>query len=274
MGAVVFAPERKKYRTRNVLTIRRRMRTLQLAAERRIRPKTSRWMNLTQQEVVKGINKQMAKDEAANITESLANWQAIETGGVLLIKPVILDTIGRTADEVYAIIEFETAFDLLTPNAVELADTITADMVTEITEETKDAISLAIRDGVQSGKSIPQIADSIKPRIGLTERQMIASANREEWLLINKPNWSQATIDRSIAAYDRRQLNYRYSMIARTETSRTIGEATILAYEQTGVVDMLLWVAADHTEDDTCSNRNGRTFTFAESRGMLPAHPN
>lgn len=70
----------------------------------------------------------------------------------------------------------------------------------------------------------------------------------------------------------------RATTMARTEIIRAHAEATINRYEEYGlqnVVGMAEWqTAGDHRVCPLCRAIEGRTYTIAEARGMLPLHPN
>jgi len=70
----------------------------------------------------------------------------------------------------------------------------------------------------------------------------------------------------------------RATTMARTEIIRAHAEATINRYEEYGlenVVGMAEWqTAGDHRVCPLCRAIEGRTYSIAEARGMLPLHPN
>lgn len=251
---------------------------LQKKHEKLIRTKVRLWLEVMKKEIVKGINKEMIrKDQAEQIVIDLADWEVVEKEGLILIKPAILTTIAASGQESYKMVGIEGAFDMLHPAAVELAQTITADLVREVTEETKVAIRVAIRDGVNQGKSMRQVGKRIKPLVGLTEKQVIAVANKEELFLTEvnaqgKRRFTREQVDRKVARYENKLHRRREQMIARTETSRAVSEGSLTAYEEARV--NVEWITRGAAACDICAPRNGDILTVSEARGQIPAHPN
>jgi SPP1 gp7 family putative phage head morphogenesis protein len=70
----------------------------------------------------------------------------------------------------------------------------------------------------------------------------------------------------------------RARLIARTEVIGAHAEATLNAYEEAGVTGVEVeaeWTTAgDDRVCPECESMEGRSFTLAEARGMIPAHPN
>lgn len=249
------------------------MLSVQKKHEKKIQTKVRQWLNFASTEIAKGINSQMIrKDQADTIVIELTDWTTIENKGVLTIKPAILNAIAEAGGAGYKVAGITAEFDMLHPAAVELAQTITADLVREVTEETKDGIRWAIRDGVNKGKSMPQIGKRIKRLVGLTEKQIISVANHEERLLIDKPHFTREQIDRNVARYEKRLHRKRAEMISRTETSRAVSEGTLEAYEEAGVGAE--WLTRGPEACPICATNEGQVYTIAEARGAIPAHPN
>jgi SPP1 gp7 family putative phage head morphogenesis protein len=70
----------------------------------------------------------------------------------------------------------------------------------------------------------------------------------------------------------------RAKLIARTEIISAHAEATLNAYEEAGVegveVEAEWSTAGDDRVCEECAGMEGRVFTLADARGMIPAHPN
>jgi len=70
----------------------------------------------------------------------------------------------------------------------------------------------------------------------------------------------------------------RARVIARTETIKAHADATLNAYTEAGIegveVEAEFTTAGDSSVCDECSALEGRTFSIAESRGIIPVHPN
>ncbi len=266
-------PKRTKKQQYDALMI-----SLQKKHERRIRTLVRQWLEFMSKEIVKGINKEMIrKDQADSIVMDLADWVVAEKTGIITIKPGILAAIAESGQEGYKIAGITAQFDMLNPAAVELAQTITANLVREVTEETKEAIRWAIRDGVKNFKSMPQIGKRIKPLVGLTEKQVISVANFEERILTEvnvqgKLRFNREQVDRKVARYENKLHRKREQMIARTEVSHAVSEGSLTAYEEAGV--NAEWITRGPAACEICAPRDGQIYTISEARGQIPAHPN
>jgi len=254
------------------------MKTLQKKHENRIRTLIRQWLEFTSKEVSEGISKDMIrKDQSDSIVMDLADWEDIEKSGIITIKPGILSAIAESGQEGYKIAGITGAFDMLNPAAVELAQTITANLVREVTEETKEGIRWAIREGVRNFESMPQVGKRIKPLVGLTEKQIISVANFEERILKEVKvdgslRFSGAQVDRKVALYENNLHRRRELTIARTETACAVSEGSLTAYDEAGI--NVEWLTRGELACEICAPRDGNIYTIAEARGQIPAHPN
>ena len=249
------------------------MRRLQKKHENLIRLAVQRWLEFSRVEIVKGANKQLIRiDISDEIVSSLADWEAIGEEGNFLVKPAILTAIAEAGQTTYDVAGVKAKWDVVRIEAVELAQTITADLVREVTEETKDAIRWVVSDAVNKGDSMPMVGKRVKPLVGITEKQVISIANYEEKLLIDERAYTRKQIDRKIATYENQLHRKRALAISRTETSRTVSEASLVAYEAADVD--VEWLTRGAEACDICAPRDGDIYTVAEARGQIPAHPN
>ncbi len=249
------------------------MRRLQKKHENLIRLAVQRWLEFSRKEIVKGVNKELIrKDISDEIVSSLTDWEIIEEEGQFLIKPAILTAIAEAGQTTYEVAGIKAKWDMVRIEAVELAQTITADLVREVTEETKDAIRWIVSDSVNKGDSMPVVGKRIKPLVGLTEKQVISVANFEEKLLVDERAYTRKQIDRKVATYENRLHRKRAVTIARTETSRAVSEASLVAYDTAGVDAQ--WITRGAEACDICAPRDGDIYTVSEARGQIPAHPN
>lgn len=274
--ALVFKPysiEFLKARTPSRKNSLRVMVSAKRRAERELRPPLGEWLADIRKEVVGNINKRFAKSQIDTVVTELADWELIEEDGIITIKPAILRAIAIGGEQAHKLLEIQARFDLLNPRSVEFAQKITADLVVEVAGETRDAIRNIIADGIQEGRGIPQIARQIRPRVGLTERQMRAAANFEEKLLIERPDLSRREVNRRVRSYEKKLHRRRAETIARTETSRAVSEGNLVAYEESGVVDEVEWLTASGC-CDKCDAMNGQRVSLRVAHGMQPLHPN
>ena len=70
----------------------------------------------------------------------------------------------------------------------------------------------------------------------------------------------------------------RSRLIARTEIISAHAEASLNAYEEAGIegveVEVEFTTAGDDVVCPECDVLSGKSFTIAESRGVIPVHPN
>lgn len=70
----------------------------------------------------------------------------------------------------------------------------------------------------------------------------------------------------------------RARVIARTETIKAHADATLNAYTEAGIegveVEAEFTTAGDSSVCEECFSLEGKTYTIAESRGIIPVHPN
>lgn len=241
--------------------------------ERKLLPLIREWMDDSIKAMQAGLSNMKGKT-AAQKTKSITDWDAINANGIVILKPTILELLGEGGKTVVErkIIKQER-FDVIGLEAVKWATEHTATLVTEITDETMKAIRAYIAKGVDAGKSVQTIARELRPLVGLTEKQIIATANFHEMLILDRPEWTAARQRSSTEAYARRLHRKRATMIARTESASALSEGQRQGYNQMGV-KQLERVEDPATEDDDCADNNGRIYTIAEAQGVLPAHPN
>lgn len=247
---------------------------IERAGAKALRKALNEWMAEMQKAMVKGLNQLIRKDIGQNIAMELTNWEIIEAEGIITIKPAILDIINKSGENTTRLFSAEASFDIVNMVSVELAETITARMVREVTDETQKAIAISIREGLEAGNSIPQIARKIKPRVGLTTKQIQAVANFEENLLIAKPHFKREQIDRAVNRYERKKHRERTEMIARSESSRANAEGSLNVYEANEVEVEWIAVAGNDFDPENCQDNDGQIFSIAEARGRIPVHPN
>ena len=262
-----------------------------------LRPKVNEWLEVMRNRIIRDMLKRyvkkmggpgsyratsdsaerkasapLQKDIALDITTKLTDWEWIEDNGNRILKPALLTVLGNGADEALIIGGIEARFDILNPRSVAWAQKHCAKLVREVTKETRSGIKEIIRRGIKEGKAMPAIAKKIRPLVGLTERQMMAVANREEWLIMNRPELSAREVSRRTDVYARRMHRRRADMIARTESAFAVDEGTLQGYEQEEVkeVDILL---GPNACDDCVELAGKNPYKIAEAHGVLPAHP-
>ncbi len=115
-------------------------------------------------------------------------------------------------------ISAQMRFDLLNPRAVENLRQFGGQLITGLTDKTRQGILDTIETAFRKGGSPAQQAREIRNSIGLTPRQTAAVENFRSMLVAEgvKP----ALLEKRVAKFYRRQLNFRAKVIARTETIR------------------------------------------------------
>ena len=252
--------------------IARRLRRAMDRSAKYLRPKVNEWLDRMRTKIVRDLNRRFAKDLALDIATELTDWEWIKDDGKDILKPALLRILANGAEESFVVAGIEARFDVLNPRSVAWAERRCARLVKEVADETRDAIKVVIREGVKEGKAVPRIAKEIRPLVGLTERQMMATAHYEEWLIANRPELSRREVDRRVDVYARRKHRERADMISRTESAHAVDEGTLEGYEQEGVeeADILL---GPNACDDCVALAGKNPYKMAEAHGVLPAHP-
>lgn len=214
---------------------------------------------------------QFRKDRAMEISAELIDWEWIRNDGEDILKPAMLNVLGRGGDTAYKIAGIEASFDVLNPRSVKWAAEHTAKLVKEVSDETRKGLKQIIRRGIKEGKSMPRIAKEIRPIVGLTERQTMAVANFEERLIIDRPELSQRELDRRVDVYARRTHRRRADTIARTESAFAVDEGTLEGYEEAKIERTEILLGPNPC--DICIDLASREYKTRESHGILPAHP-
>lgn len=239
-----------------------------------LRAVVNQWMADMRKAMNTGLNKLISKDIGQQIAIELIDWEEIEAKGLLTIKPAILSIINKAGANTQLLFDATTPFDVVSVQATELAETITANMVREVTTETQKAIATIIRTEMTEGRSIPQIAKKLKPLVGLTEKQIISVANFEEKYIIRFPEANQERIDRAVDRFAKKKHRQRTETISRTIASEANAEGSLNRYETEGVKVEWIAVTGNDFDPEFCQDNNGKVFTIAEARGMIPVHPN
>lgn len=243
--------------------------------EKMLAPKAKEFLRYINTMAAKGLSTWKRLGKPATMVEKLTDWEAIKGFGTLMFKPFLLEILAASGTGVVdtrILMKQEERFDAIGLEAVKWATAASAKMVVEITDETMEAIRAYIVDGINKGKSVQKIARELRPKIGLTIKDMVATANYEEWLIVNKPGYTAAQIQRSVDTYSRKKLRLRSETISRTETGDALSEGAREGYDQMGI-EKLRFVADKDCCDD-CNDLNGNIYTIDEAEGIITVHPN
>jgi len=163
----------------------------------------------TQAEVVVSRMAEALENNDLASVENMIDWAVFGAGlGIVVGKA----TARRLGEKLKA----ELRFDLLNPRAVEFINQHTGELITQVTEESRQAIRAIVRQAFEEGGHPYEQAKKIRQHIGLTERQSRAVENFRRRLI--EDGISRAEADKRAEAYAERLLRDRAETIARTET--------------------------------------------------------
>jgi hypothetical protein len=172
-------------------------------------------------------------------------------------------------------------FDVTNPFVLRAAETLTADLIRGVSDESKAAVRRIVTDSIRDGVPPREAAKLIRQTVGLTERQALQVANYRAGLvdLGRKP----VDVDRLSERLSGRLLRDRSMNIARTETMRASNRGQQLMWQEMvnqgvlGAEFRQRWLV---THDDRlcprCAPMQGKTvqlgYLFRETEsGVLPS---
>ncbi len=230
------------------------------------------WLDAVRRQTLKDVQNKFQKD----ITGTLTDWSFLEKEGRRILKPATAKIMQSVGDKAIRLAGLNLSFDILNPHAVELAETVTAKLVTNVLEETKGAIRLHVADGIQVGDSMDNVGRGLRSVVGLNAVQEQAALNLEARL--ENQGFSPSEIATKVAAYERSALRERGLTIARTETALAQALGFIEGMRQIGIERVRVSASPDEKDPENpceiCTGLDGQSFTLAEAEGILPAHPN
>lgn len=178
-------------------------------------------------------------------------------------------------------VAFGYSFNITNPQVLRAAQTLTADLIRGVSQETKMAVRRIIFDSIRDGVAPRDAAKLIRRVVGLTTRQSAAVINLRKGLLSGGADLDFA--ERQAERYSKRLLKDRALTIARTETLKAANRGQQLAWTEArdkGIIPPDFgqrWVV---TPDDRlcprCAPMNGKVvqlgYLFRETqRGVLPS---
>lgn len=160
------------------------------------------------------------------VVDGEIDWNHLETLLARGIKPEIISAIKAAADAANQFtastirralgIESDIQFNAANPRISRWIDQHTAEMVREVTTESRQAIKAVITRSMTEEMSDIEIFRTVRQSVGLTERMAIASQNVFHAGVENGLDRDEAM--REASAYAERALTYRANSIARTES--------------------------------------------------------
>jgi len=230
------------------------------------------WFSYAIKQIQSDLRTKFQKD----ITSTLTDWEFIQDKGKDIIKPATLTVMSNGGEQSYNLLQAKGSFDVLNVVSVRAAEKFTADLVRQVTNETKKGIRTFISAGVKEGKSMDKIAREVRPLVGLTKNQTQSVMNFRTRLQDKDkfPKLTDTDIDRKTQKYADKTHRRRAKTIARTETARAQNMGYAVGMEDLGVEQVEFSAILDDRTSTICLNLNGKKFTPAESVGIIPAHVN
>ena len=153
------------------------------------------------------------------------------------------------------------SFDMSNPRAVDVARTHGSSLVTGLNTTMRDGLKDAVASAVQGGEGKRGLIKWLKSHVGLLPAHVDAVDNYRSRLQVTGRAKAQA-----VAKYERKLLDYRAELIARTEIMRAVSLGQQEAWQQNkddGLLDSRFireWVTAkDERTCPLCRPMNGET---------------
>lgn len=255
-------------KARNNRLIIRRYKLLTRDQERKLQSSVKEFMDYMTRKLkagIPGMKGRTAKQRA----KSIVNWNEIRAEGQKILQPAELEVLEAGIDSVTKQrIRKQARVDPIGIEAIAWSQAHTAELVVEITQTTLEAIEVIITAGIETGKSIPAIATTLRPIVGL-HSQYAGAVDKYLTSLIEE---GIADATKKAERYAARLHRRRTQTIARTETAFGLTEGQRQGYAKMGVTKL------ERVEDpdccDICAEHQGQIYTIAEAEGVLPEHPN
>lgn len=138
----------------------------------------------------------------------------------IAVGPVIETAVAQAGAVSLRRIVAGVRFDITNPLATEAAGTITADLVRQVSRETKKSLRVVLQQAFEDRLPPAATARRIKPLIGLHSRQAQAVRNFRARLVAS--GLKADLVDKRAARYAAKLLRQRSFLIARTETIRAL----------------------------------------------------
>lgn len=210
--------------------------------------------------------------------------------GTRAVFPILLrEVMESTADTAVGILERNPklrivgAFDVTNPRVTEWIRQHSAELVTEISDSSKQAIRDLVARAYTEGIPAPALGRMIRQSIGLTSRQARAVANMRARMMADGKRAD--VIERVTDAYAKRLLRQRAEMIARTELIKAETQGQLALWKQQVAAGMLPgdvlkeWIVTDDDRlcpecQDLDGNKVPLDLNFVGGVDGPPLHPN
>ena len=235
-----------------------------------------RWfVDIIDPELKRAYNKSLRivqKDKASIISARIirnTNWKWIEEQGESILKPIYLIALAGGGQAAFKLAGIEANFNVVKTEAIKAVDKICAALVTEVTTKQKEAIKKLIKLAVKEGRSMTELAASLKKTIGLHWKWSQA-LYRFEWKLRDK-KIPVGIVNKRVKKYKELLLKRRHLMIARTETARAQSHGSLIGYGDIGAKRVRFYASVGACEE--CAAMDGRIYLISDAFGVIPVHP-
>lgn len=216
----------------------------------------SKW-TLTVDQYAKDLKQDISLEDIQRSVESgdpagtvdRIGWTAADEGFKAATTPLFVTALARSGNAEIQRLKLAMRFDLDNPYVFGWIDTHTAELVVQVTGETKKAIAGVIREAFINGDPPRKSAQVIRGLVGLTERDSKAVLNY--WRTVaSDGNRSAKTAESMADTYGRKLLRRRAETIARHETVSAANQGVLRSYNQAEEQGLMLsttmkeWIAA------------------------------
>jgi len=157
-------------------------------------------------------------------------WEALSADYARMLRNGALGGVAALPASAQAFV----SWDLINQWAMEYARQYRFEWIRGINRSTRDYISTAITDWIESGARLQSLEDVLKLKFNDARAEMIAS----------------------------------------TETTRLYAKGNKLAWDSTGVIEEFRWMTAvDERVCEICGPNHNQTFPLSQMDELIPAHP-
>ncbi|WP_051533396.1 phage minor head protein [Anaerovibrio sp. RM50] len=219
--------------------------------------------------------KQLREAYLSGYNEQITEWQNAYTKYIVdYIRPELLKAmqVGATNTD-------HVKFDSTDKDVVKWLDEHTGALITNINEQTRQAVKTLLMYGYENAYSADEMAKVIRPVIGLTKEQAVANAryqkNVYETLLEAhtkmKPSVAAKKAEEAAMKYAGKQMRYRAEVIANTELAYAYNRGYHENMRQAmkagliGNVNKVWSTSYDERTCVTCGALHGKVIGFDDS---------
>jgi hypothetical protein len=216
------------------------------------------------------------------------NWEYIANTEMLPeVAATLRDVLESAAQFLPLPVNADIAWDILDPRAVAWVREESGTLITNITQQTRQAVRETIQRGFEKGQSVQQMAETIRDTVGMNTRQAGAYARYKEDLMAR--GLPESRVKTLADAYERKLIKQRATLIARTESIKAANEGWRQGIDKAAednLLDPNVWeiawiVTQDDRKCEKCQSMRGKrrpingVYAEGEYKGTKgpPAHP-